>query len=222
MSRRADGTLHGTYHNRTCTHCGHTFRTRKADAKYCGYRCVNLARYDRTGRVSQPGPASKVYPRTCELCRQPFIARHCDVDQCPTCSASVKAWRVFITECATCSTLFTCRYTRRTCSPQCATAHKAAVRREAEHRRRARKRNAYVANVTRRTVYERDRWKCHLCGKAINRKATAPHPKSPTIDHVIPLASGGTHEPLNCRAAHFLCNSLKGNRGGGEQLLLVA
>lgn len=96
------------------------------------------------------------------------------------------------------------------------------AKREAKHRRRAIKRNAFVANVSPQKVFERDGWKCHLCGKAINRKAVVPHPKAPTIDHVIPLASGGTHEPLNCRAAHFLCNSIKGDRGGGEQLLLVA
>jgi len=52
-------------------------------------------------------------------------------------------------------------------------------------------------------------------------KQTVPHPKAPTIDHVIPLAQGGTHEPLNCRAAHFLCNSLKSHQGHGDQMLLL-
>lgn len=58
-------------------------------------------------------------------------------------------------------------------------------------------------------------------GKTDPTKA-APHPNSPTIDHVIPLAQGGTHEPPNCRTACFQCNSHKGDRGGGEQMLLVA
>lgn len=201
----------------------HHFCIRKADAKYFGYRCVNLARYDRVGRTGRvKGPASKVYPRDCDLCRQPFIGRHCDVYQCITCREAAKACRVFIADCATCSKLFACQYTRRTCSPTCAKTHDAEARRQAKSRRRAVKRNAFVANVSPQKVFERDGWKCHLCGKAINRKAAVPHPKAPTIDHVIPLASGGTHEPLNCRAAHFLCNSLKGDRGGGEQLLLVA
>ena len=89
-------------------------------------------------------------------------------------------------------------------------------------RRRARKSDAYVADVWRHKVYESDGWRCHICGKKVRRTATVPHPMAPTIDHVIPLADGGTHEPANCRTAHFMCNSVKGNRGGGEQMLLIA
>jgi len=78
-----------------------------------------------------------------------------------------------------------------------------------------------VAIVRRYQIHERDRWRCHLCGKKVNREVVAPHPKAPTIDHVIPLAKGGTHEPANCRTAHFLCNSTKGSGGSGEQLMLI-
>ena len=88
--------------------------------------------------------------------------------------------------------------------------------------RRARKRGAYVADVVRHKVYEADGWRCHICGKKVKRKAQVPDPMAPTIDHVIPLAEGGTHEPANCRTAHFICNSMKNSRGGGEQMLLVA
>jgi 5-methylcytosine-specific restriction endonuclease McrA len=35
---------------------------------------------------------------------------------------------------------------------------------------------------------------------------------SPTIDHILPLARGGTHEPSNVQAAHFGCNAAKGAR----------
>lgn len=31
----------------------------------------------------------------------------------------------------------------------------------------------------------------------------------------------GKHDPANVRLAHLGCNSVRGNRGGGEQLLLV-
>lgn len=89
-------------------------------------------------------------------------------------------------------------------------------------KRRARKRDAYVADVNRRKVYESDNWRCHLCGKKVKRAAKAPDPMAPTIDHVVPLAQGGTHEPANCRTAHFICNAQKGARGGGEQMLLLA
>jgi len=37
----------------------------------------------------------------------------------------------------------------------------------------------------------------------------APHPLSMSIDHIIPLSRGGTHEPDNVQLAHFICNSIK-------------
>lgn len=224
MSRRLDGTLHGTHYDKACVQCGTAFRTRKPEAKCCSNRCVNLERYDRIGRTGKAAliRSSSVYPRDCDLCRKPFIARHRDVVQCLACRDSSKAWRVFISECSACSKLFASRYTSRTCTPACAEFARLMAKREAKHKRRAIERDAFVSNVSPRRVFERDGWKCHLCGKKINRKAQVPHALAATIDHVIPLAAGGTHEPLNCRTAHFICNSSKGSRGGGEQLLLVA
>jgi 5-methylcytosine-specific restriction endonuclease McrA len=100
------------------------------------------------------------------------------------------------------------------CSEKCAAKY---------HRdlRRARKSGAYVAPVYRAKVYQRDRWTCQLCGKKVKRNAVVPHPLAPTIDHVIPLAAGGTHEPANCQTAHFICNARKSAAGGGEQLALI-
>ncbi len=105
------------------------------------------------------------------------------------------------------------------CSDACA---KRRGRRIGKDKRRAAKRDAYVADVVRRKVYQSDGWRCHICGKKVKRKAKVPDPMAPTIDHVIPLAEGGTHEPANCRTAHFICNAHKGARGGGEQMLLIA
>lgn len=111
--------------------------------------------------------------------------------------------------------------TNRTCSKECMAERAQAARREAKHRRRALQRNAYVAPVSRSKVYARDGWRCHLCGVKVQRNAVAPHPQAPTIDHIIPLAAGGTHEPANVATAHFICNSRKGARSSGEQLALI-
>ncbi|WP_261949456.1 HNH endonuclease [Rhodococcus sp. T9N] len=70
-------------------------------------------------------------------------------------------------------------------------------------------------------IFERDRWQCHICNTRVKRDMVVPHPLAPTIDHLIPLAAGGTHEPANVATAHFLCNSRKGDRGAGEQLALI-
>jgi hypothetical protein len=39
-----------------------------------------------------------------------------------------------------------------------------------------------------------------------------PHPQSRVLDHIIPLALGGTHTQGNVRIAHWLCNARKGAR----------
>jgi len=44
------------------------------------------------------------------------------------------------------------------------------------------------------------------------------YPMSLSIDHIIPLANGGTHEPKNVQIAHFICNSIKSNKYMPEQL----
>jgi 5-methylcytosine-specific restriction endonuclease McrA len=102
------------------------------------------------------------------------------------------------------------------CSHACRTRAKNVrnieLRREAKHRRRARQRNAFVAPVVRRDIYERDTWTCQLCGTPVERDAVVPHWYAPTLDHIIPLAAGGTHEPSNAQCAHFICNARKGAR----------
>lgn len=45
-------------------------------------------------------------------------------------------------------------------------------------------------------------------------------PLSPVIDHVIPLACGGSDLRVNVQLAHFFCNGSKGATGG-EQLALI-
>lgn len=97
-----------------------------------------------------------------------------------------------------------------------------AQRRAQKSRRRATLRAAEVERFTPDEIFERDRWRCMLCGKHTNRSASVPHPKAPTLDHVVPLSRGGAHTRANTQCAHFLCNSLKGDRTlNAEQLRLV-
>ena len=93
-------------------------------------------------------------------------------------------------------------------------------RRSHAARREIVERGAYVVDVSPQAIYERDQWRCQLCQRKVARHKAVPHPMSPTLDHIIPLSCGGTHEPANVHTAHFICNARKGNRGGGEQYLL--
>lgn len=63
-----------------------------------------------------------------------------------------------------------------------------------------------MAPVRVKDIYRRDGWICQLCMKPVDRSAKVPDAKAPTLDHIIPLAKGGTHEPRNVQLAHFECN----------------
>jgi 5-methylcytosine-specific restriction endonuclease McrA len=69
-----------------------------------------------------------------------------------------------------------------------------------------------VATVKRADIYERDDWTCYLCGDPVERTEKVPHRLAPTLDHILPLARGGTHEPSNVATAHFICNAMKSDR----------
>jgi hypothetical protein len=73
-------------------------------------------------------------------------------------------------------------------------------------------------------IYERDGWRCGICTKKIRQTLRYPHPMSPSIDHVIPLAHGGDDTAVNKRAAHLHCNTSRGvgREGEASQLALFS
>lgn len=73
-------------------------------------------------------------------------------------------------------------------------------------------------HVTIAYLRRRDRNRCGICRKPVRAKTG---PMRPSMDHIIPLSRGGTHELANVQLAHYRCNLAKHNGGGGEQLLLV-
>ena len=84
--------------------------------------------------------------------------------------------------------------------------------------RRSRKSAAIIdRGITLQKVCNRDRCQCYLCGqsidwedyKIINGKKYAGK-RYPSIDHVVPLIHGGSHQWDNVRLAHLSCNSAKG------------
>lgn len=72
-----------------------------------------------------------------------------------------------------------------------------------------------------RKVFERDSWRCGICHRKVDKRLSYPHPRSASIDHILPMKHGGSHTYLNVQYAHLRCNSSKGHRGSGEQLALI-
>jgi len=228
----------------TCEHCSKDFVKRATNQKFCALDCYRVAERQKE-RLRE-----RTRKRQCECSwcgaalnrkhgkKRYFCGRRCQMAYkvCVTDGHSSRSWtpkpqtpprrvqmaRFAFATCRRCSEPFLLDRQQsmpmhgRYCSRQC-------MRLDGKDRRRARKRDAYVADVWRSRIFERDDYRCQICGKRLEMKQSAPHPKSPTIDHIVPLSAGGTHEPSNCQAAHFLCNAQKSNgtAPGGDQLLLV-
>lgn len=172
---------------RNCEMCGGEFLCRPGDTtRFCGRSC---ARKVPRRRVARP----HVDRRRVALAKLRRVAkgRH-------------GSGKWVSGPCAMCGTQFVGLGSRsRFCSSGCADAQK-------NYRRQVRTRtNGPVEAFTRREVFERDGWVCGICADPVNRKAVFPDPLSPTVDHIIPLAKGGTHTFANVQCAHFMCNSTK-------------
>jgi hypothetical protein len=115
------------------------------------------------------------------------------------------------------------RATDATCSRVCADGWRRSQVKDGRRRRRARQRGASRRErYSLRQIAERDRWKCQLCGDLVLKSAAVPHPRAPTVDHILPLARGGDDTVANVQLACFRCNCLKGDRVlKPEQLRLV-
>lgn len=54
---------------------------------------------------------------------------------------------------------------------------------------------------------------CGICGKPVDMSLKYPHPLSPCIDHIIPLAKGGHPSDIsNLQLAHWTCNRQKSDK----------
>lgn len=144
------------------------------------------------------------------------------------------AWRRWAAEqeqggicCKTCGALF-CRipgqYNRGFCSEWChAYARQRTVKRLrkiAKAKRRALERGLKADSVDPLKVFKRDRWCCHICGKKAPESLRGTyHDLAPELDHVVPLAAGGTHTWGNVKLAHRMCNQVKGATPLGQLMI---
>lgn len=85
---------------------------------------------------------------------------------------------------------------------------------------RARRVGAYIENVDVVKVYDRDKWKCVLCGCKVVKSRDYKSNRA-TIDHRIPLSKGGSHTYDNCQTMCTVCNSSKHTKVLGSVQLSV-
>lgn len=89
-------------------------------------------------------------------------------------------------------------------------------------------------NGTQRSQFESNKKKifstqkvCGICGQPVNFGFRFPHPLSPCIDHIVPVAKGGHPSDItNLQLAHMCCNRQKSDKlapkqdfGAGTQVI---
>lgn len=75
-------------------------------------------------------------------------------------------------------------------------------------------------NGTQRAQFESNKKKiyatqkiCGICGKPVDFRLKFPHPLSPCVDHIMPVAKGGhPSEITNLQLAHMCCNRQKSDK----------
>ncbi len=79
-------------------------------------------------------------------------------------------------------------------------------------KRRAIKKGVFIEMVDRGEIYLRDGGECQICFQKVKLNLKYPHPKSISIDHIIPLSRGGEHSKENCQLTHLSCNIRMNNK----------
>lgn len=176
-------------------------------AKHGAYVCAECGGPKRTagpGMCRGCTPARpKAAPGNCKLCGEFYVPRKAARPDQSFCSKSCKtAWQ------------------NGARPPYKRHAVVGLPRKRRNDRIRRQRRAETWDGVTDAEIMERDRWRCGICRKAISRNLKWPHPKSPSIDHIVPISEGGEDTAGNKRAAHLGCNGGRCNRGGGEQAAL--
>jgi 5-methylcytosine-specific restriction endonuclease McrA len=211
-----------------CATCGKAIPSRwgahykNKAPKFCSRVCAGKANLPRRPK---PEPLPPRSPRACIVCGASILSpfRRVCAGECERLRYR-DYWikrstrdRSLVRVCASCGTSFLPEYgdmRRFFCSHACS-------QREGKHRRRSSKAAVQHEAIWRQRVFERDRWRCQLCGKrTIRRYIGTSHPRAPTLDHIRPVSKGGSHIYANLQCACFICNSRKGAKFVGQMRII--
>jgi 5-methylcytosine-specific restriction endonuclease McrA len=186
-----------THKQRSCFVCSQLFRRSGGTSTVCcGRKCGVVYRLrNRPAKAVEPEPIRPTPCRQLPAARKPRPCRVCGV-------------------------AFDGHGNARMCSPKCRRSKQRLTHRgRNKHTSRARRLGLprdYSINSG--LVFERDKWRCQLCGGPVRRSAATSHPLAPELDHIVPLshpASPG-HVWSNVQCAHRKCNGIKHSRIVGQ------
>ena len=218
-----------------CTVCSTPFAASTARAMYCSQRCKDRGKAIKRGVVCAGGCGKILHggrgsrpagERICLACRRSRKDPEPDVLRPVTCGF---CGGPFVSKRRNAG-----RWTR-CCSKSCARKLERGstwmgpgrdpVKRRAgfersERARRARKAAVQSERYTLAEIAARDGFRCGLCRRKVDMARKHPDPRSPSVDHIVPLALGGDDLKINVALACLRCNLSKQHRVTYAQPLL--
>ena len=198
-----------------CEWCGNEYYTGNGKAKYCSDKCRKEAYKEkqRQWRAEHPDYLKKWHDDHPDYQKE-WDAKHPHYGRDR--SRKRRGTVIYKRVCVVCGQPFETPFPYAlTCSKECS---KMLHRDRHDHRLDRLKKNGEVdTSITLERLIERDDGVCHICGGKIDKEDYSYKDgyrvtgrSYPSIDHVIPIAMGGTHTWNNVKLAHMVCNAQKG------------
>lgn len=220
--------------SRICEQCNTPFREgvlsqKQRDAghrqRFCSKRCMGASKrvYQTRTEAKRAGvsrrrerdgaPPPRLLSRSVCQCGSPFRTLDPAIVACVKCRTKVPR---LTRPCADCGADVIGTASKRICR-SCS-----RKRNPSNARLRARKCGVAYEPINPIRIFERDGWKCHMCGKKTPRKKRGTiATNAPELDHITALALGGSHTKANVATACRACNSRKGAGSFGQPSLLA-
>jgi hypothetical protein len=214
---------------KACKCCGKNFIPGRSRSLFCSRPCAEKAISEAQGKRAEASKR-RAKRRQCLCCQKPFRKR----------TSGRNAGKYCSRECAFEARRLRLPCARLTSRPGATLDEQIAVWfsswgndactplnvgiNSGGHKRRCVKYGCHYESFPAKSILHRDNWTCQICQCELLPKWTkidgseTPHPRSPTIDHIVPLSygpSGPGHRPDNVQAACWACNIKKSDSFAG-------
>lgn len=234
---RARHNLNKEPYKKICIICGNKFETYREAVKCCSSECTKKNHSNNSNRSRSGQRDSR-----CKYTWDEYVAKvRTEAEERQAQKEKEKAinntiriiWAIAEKKkdkiCPICGSVFHSEYPNKIyCSKKCATKNRDKKRKRNNKfkgkniRSRCRKYGVYYdPSVKPELVFARDKMVCKICGfncDSGDRTWGSFGPYSPSVDHIIALANGGTHTWDNVQTAHVICNSYKRDLSKKERL----
>lgn len=190
-----------------CLQCKSFYESDNPNRKYCSDKCRKKYNRDRYGTFiyicAGCGNEFRAY-RKRKYCKkecggEKYLHQHLTIEK-----------RVeYNRQCKECGKSFTTtNKAQYFCTHPCNRAYGYRVK-DVNRRKKIKENGRVDHSISVERLIKRDGENCYICGGKTNKKLNYTESDYPSIDHVIPIAKGGTHTWDNVKLAHRKCNIKK-------------